>query len=50
VCCESCVLSKRGLYDRPISRPEKSTMCDVFDCYLETTTISRPSPTSAVEP
>ena len=24
VCCECCVLSGRGLYDEPITRPEES--------------------------
>jgi hypothetical protein len=38
VCCECCVLSGRGLCDRPITRPEESyrlwcvNECDLENC------------------
>ena len=53
---ECCVLSGRGLCDRPITRPEESyhvcvcvcvCVC-VSECYLETSTTSRPMTTRVV--
>ena len=45
VCCECCVLSRRGLFDGPIPRSEKfyQLWC-VTECDLETTMIRRPWP------
>jgi hypothetical protein len=42
---EGCVLLRRGLCNRPILCPEGPTECE-----LETSTMRRHSPTSAVEP
>jgi hypothetical protein len=35
VSCECCVLSGRGLCDRPIPRPEESTDCGVSLCLIQ---------------
>jgi hypothetical protein len=45
VCCECCVLSHRGLYDKLITRPEESyrLLCVVV-CDLETSGMKRPWP------
>jgi len=43
VCCESCVLSGRGLCDGPITRPEESyRLWCVAVCDLETSSMRRP--------
>ena len=47
---ECCVLSDRGLCDGPITSPEESYLCGVYECDLETSTMRRPRLTSAVEP
>ena len=45
VCCECCVLSGRGLYDEPITRPEESyRLWCVVVCDLETSRMRRPWP------
>jgi len=45
VCCECCVLSGRGLYDEPITRPEESyRLWCVVVCDLETSGMSRTWP------
>jgi len=46
VCCERCVLSGRGLYDKLITRTEESyRLWCVVVCYLETSRMRRPWPT-----
>jgi len=46
VCCESCVLSGRGLWDGLITYPEESSrLWCVVVCYLETSWMRRPWPT-----
>jgi hypothetical protein len=49
VSCECCVLAGRGLCDGPITRPEESYRV-WSECDIETSTVSRPWPTRAVEP
>jgi len=45
VCCEWCVLSGRGLYDKLITRPAESyRLWCVFVCDLETSWMRRPCP------
>ena len=45
VSCEFCVLSRRGLGDGPIPRPEESyRLCCVIVCDLETSNMGRPGP------
>jgi len=45
VCCEFCVLSRRGLWDEMITRPEESYwLCCVVVCDLETSRMRRPWP------
>jgi len=45
VCCECCVLSRRGLCDELITRPEKSyRLWCVVVCDLETSRMRRPWP------
>ena len=44
-CCECCVLSRRGLCDELITRPEESyRMCCVVVCDLESLRMRRPWP------
>ena len=43
VCCECCVLSRRGVCDELITRPEESyRLCCVVVCDLETSRIGAP--------
>jgi hypothetical protein len=47
VCCECCVLSRRGLCDELITRPEESYRLRCFVvCNLETSWMRRPWPTA----
>jgi len=48
VSCEYYVLLARGLYDRPITRPEEYYR--VSECVLDTSKIRKPAPTGDVEP
>ena len=49
--CDCLGLSDRGLWDRPITRPEEcSTESDMSDCDLETSTVRRPRQAKVVEP
>jgi hypothetical protein len=49
VYCECCVLSGRGVRDRPITSPEKSyRLCCVLVCDLETSRIRRLKPASGL--
>jgi len=51
VCCECCVLSDGGLWDKAIIRPEESyRLWCVVVCDLETSWMRRPSPLGAVAP
>ena len=46
VSCECCVLSRRGICEGLITRPEESyRMWCVVECDLETTRMKRPWPT-----
>jgi len=46
VCCEFCVLSRRGLCDELTTRPEEAyRLWCVISCYLETSTTRRVWPT-----
>jgi hypothetical protein len=48
VCCECCVLSGRGLCDKPITHPEESyRLWCVILCDLETSKMKRPLGRSA---
>jgi hypothetical protein len=45
-CCDCCVLSGRGLCDKPFTRPEESyRLWCVIVCDLETSRMRRPWPT-----
>jgi hypothetical protein len=50
VSCECCVLLGIGLCDGVLTRPESPTECGVSECDVETSTMRRPRPTTAVEP
>jgi len=49
VCCECCVLSRRGICDERIAPLEESYLCGVSECDLKTSTMRRPRPTRVVE-
>jgi hypothetical protein len=50
VSCECCVLSGRGLWTGRSLFQKSPTECGVSECDLETSSIWRFMPTSAVEP